>query len=218
MPTKQSEIEKHVQLLVEGRDTKGFFEALRRHLHLEDLQLHDFGGVSELRTFLPAFVKLPKFSSVTSIGIVRDADDSATRAFESVQGCLKRSGLAVPSEPGMGAGDHPRVKVLVLPGKGRPGMLETLLCDTIRDEEVHTCIDTFFECIKELQGEPAPNLHKARARAFLATKPYPQFSVGVAANKGYWNLDHAVLDPVRAFLREIAAPHRGTSRGPHLHA
>ena len=37
-----------VQLLVEGNDADAFFEAMIRHLSLENLQAQNFGGVAEL--------------------------------------------------------------------------------------------------------------------------------------------------------------------------
>ncbi len=164
-----------VQLLVEGNDADAFFEAMIRHLSLENLQAQNFGGVAELSTFLPAFVKLSNFSRVTKIGIIRDAEDSAAGAFDSVRGSLERAGLTVPDAIGHLTGNRPAISVMILPGANRTGMLETLLCETIRDEGVQTCIDKFFECIEELQGKTVHRPHKARARAFLATRrdPHP---------------------------------------------
>ena len=62
-------------------------------------------------------------------------------------------------------------------------MLETLLCETFGEEDVCTCIDEFFACVKELQGADPRKPFKARARVYLATKPDPHLSVGVAAKR-----------------------------------
>ncbi len=68
-------IESKIQLLVEGKDQLNFFEALIEHLSLENVQIQDFGGVDELRSFLPALVNMPNFHEIVeSIGIVRDVD------------------------------------------------------------------------------------------------------------------------------------------------
>ena len=40
---------------------------------------------------------------------------------------------------------------------------------------------------------------------FLATKPDSYPSVGIAAKKGYWPLDHEALEPARTFLQSVAA-------------
>lgn len=38
--------------------------------------------------------------------------------------------------------------------------------------------------------------------AYLATRDDPHVSVGVAARKGYWDLNHSALREVRSFLKE----------------
>ena len=45
---------------------------------------------------------------------------------------------------------------------------------------------------------------KARAHAYLTTMPHPHASVGVAAQKGYWNFDHEAFEGVRRFLMSLA--------------
>ena len=91
------QIEKPRQLLVEGRDPFNFFGALSNHLDLSDIQVQDFGGISDLRAFLLAFVNLPGFRHrVRSMGIVRDAESSADAAFASVRSSVERAGLPVP--------------------------------------------------------------------------------------------------------------------------
>ena len=172
---KPEPIIRTVQLLVEGRDPLNFFEALCKHLPLSDqLQIRSFGGIKELRGFLPAFVKMADFSSVKSIAIIRDAEDSAEDAFRSVQASLKKAKLVVPEEPGKYViHPQPAVGVLILPGQNRPGMLETLLCETFIDVPERHCVASFFNCVGERCADlPGPKpVDKARACAFLATKP-----------------------------------------------
>ena len=154
-------IASETQLLVEGRDSEGFFEAMTEHLKLQDVQVQNFGGVPDLRKFLHTFVRLSDFSQVTNIGIVRDAEGSAPSAFKSVQGALEHAGLPVPERTGERQGGHPGVTVMILPDSNRSGMLETLLWDTIQDDEVRGCIDAFFECCR---GTPGPRQCTDRTR------------------------------------------------------
>ena len=142
-----------IQLLVEGNDQRNFFGELVQHLKIEDLQIQDFGGVDEIRGFLRVMVKQSGFhGTVKVLGIVRDAESSAQGAFQSVQSSLRNAGLPVPdrpgesARPGEAAGVAPAVNVLILPGDGAPGMLETLLCRTFADTAVDRCIDDFFRC------------------------------------------------------------------------
>ena len=202
MPEPQ-DIGKRIQLLVEGRDQFNFFEALAVHLQLSDVQVQNFGGVSELRPFLRLLASAANFASISRLGIVRDAERNAADAFRSVKGSLQAAGLAAPGAPGQHADGEPAVSVLLLPGDNQPGMLETLLCDTFADNAEAGCIDAFFECAEALPHVLIDRPDKARAQAWLATKRDPHVSVGVAAHRGYWNLDHAALGPVRDFLTAL---------------
>ena len=198
---RQVDIARKKQLLVEGNDQRNFFEAFVRHLGISDsVQIQNFGGVDELRGFLSAFVRMPDFHSVESVGIVRDAEKSEQSAFQSVQSSLKNAKLPTPTAPGVRSEGVPSVTALVLPGGGRPGMLETVLRRTFDDLEVSRCIDDFFACAESLPGVSIGNPDKARTYVYLATTPNSHHSVGVAAKADVWNLDHAAFDDVRSFL------------------
>ena len=200
MATEQ--IERGTQLLVEGNDARNFFEALVAHMALAGVQVQNFGGVDEFRRVLSAFVLAPNFNNVRSIGIVRDAEQSADAAFQSVRDTLEHVNLAAPRRPNESTGDNPSVRVLILPDNAQPGMLETLLCRTLTENSMTPCIDDFLRCAEE-SGQRVQRPDKARAHAWLATQPLPHVSVGVAALKGYWNLDHQALDAVRGFLTAL---------------
>ena len=198
-----------IQLLVEGKDGLNWFQALAGHLSL-DIQVQNFGGVTDFRGFLSAFTKMPHFAEVTGIGIVRDAEESAADAFRSVQGALEHSGLPVPTGPGATANGRPSVTVLILPDGRSPGMLESVLGDSIRDTPVGTCIDEFLGCAENVAKCNIRRPQKAFVHAFLSTRPDPHVSVGVAALKGYWDLDHPVLDGLRSFLSALAPSSPGS--------
>ena len=142
--TRPAPIESKIQLLVEGNDQRNFFEAFSDHLSLDDVQIQNFGGVDELRGFLLALVNAPGFrETVQSVGIVRDAETFAQAAFQSVQSSLSNAGLPVPNRLEQRTVSSPAVTVLILPGNNRPGMLETLLCQSFVDtpeEALHQCL------------------------------------------------------------------------------
>ena len=203
---KPAEIKSAVQLLVEGNDQRNFFEAFTSHLSIANVQIQNFGGVSELSDFLDGFVGATGFREIVqSLGIVRDAETSAGGAFQSVQSALRNAGLPMPDSPAERTDTSPAVTVLILPGDSRQGMLETLLCESFADDPVEECIDDFFECVESLPDVSIKTPDKARARVYLTTKPKPHFSVGVAAKNDYWDLDHSVFSAVRDFLQMIAA-------------
>ena len=195
-------IERGTQLLVEGNDELNFFEAFTAHLSIEDVQIQAFDGSGNLRGFLAGLVRLPDFRTVRSIGVVRDADESADGAFRSVRDALRNAGLPAPDRPTERVGENPSVSVFVLPGGGNQGMLEALLCRTFEGTATDRCIDTFFQCA-EAAGDAVRRPDKARAHAWLATRPEPHVSVGVAAKKGYWKLEHDAFGEVGRFLLSL---------------
>jgi len=202
----QESIESRIQLLVEGNDQRNFFRAFISHLAIEDIQVWNFGGVRDLSRFLRAFVSEPGFrESVQSVGIVRDAEDSAASAFQSVQSSPKRVGLPAPERPETPSDGNPSVNVLILPGDDRPGMLETLLCETFAGTPQDDCINQFFECIADIRdAEAVRRPDKARVWAYLTTQPDPHHSVGFATMKGYWgDLEQPVFSGIRDFLKSL---------------
>ena len=201
---RQNVIRNEIQLLVEGNDQINFFAAMIDHLRLKDIQLQNFGGVNELRNFLSGLTKSEEFPSIVkSLGIIRDAELSAQSAFQSVQGSLANAGLSVPDRPREPTNSLPSINVLVLPDDNNPGMLETLLRQTFEDTPTGLSIESFFGCVSAETGERLHRPDKARAHAYIATRRDPHVSVGVAAQRSYWDLDHAVFDKVRDFLRSL---------------
>ena len=93
--------------------------------------------------------------------------------------------------------------VLILPGNNQQGMLETLLCESFAGTPENDCIDAFFACVDALPNASIKRPEKARAHAYLTTKSDPHLSVGVAAKRNYWDLDHPIFDRVRDFLGSV---------------
>ena len=202
MPTR---IATDIQLLVEGNDGKNFFRHFCQHLSPTSIEVHDFGGINNFKCYLPAFVNISGFGNVTRLGIIRDAEDDAAAAFQSVQSVVKNAGLCPPDDVQTFSAGTPTVGVLILPGDKQSGMLETLLCQTFADQPENSCIDEFFRCLESQTNQSLKRPDKSRAHAFLSTTDYPQLSVGVAAQKGYWNLDHDAFIHVRDFLTKLAS-------------
>lgn len=195
-----------VQLLVEGKDPKNFFEAMLRDMGVaSDIEVRDFGGKDELSGYLRLFVRIQEFPTVKRVGIIRDAENNAVGAFDSVCGSLRASGLPVPSKCEEFTSSNPSVGVAILPGDNQSGMLETLLCRKFADSPEDSCISEFFECVKGSTGQEIVRRDKARTQVFLATKPRPFLSVGVAAQRKYryWDFDHSGFDRIRGFLAEL---------------
>jgi hypothetical protein len=182
-------------LLVEGQTPVHFFEALLQHLGLsEQIEIRDFGGVKDLRAALDALVSSSEFRGlVESLGVVRDAESEARAARQSVDDALAAADLPT----------NLRTSVFILPDNNRPGMIETLCLDSVRDQAVFACVEEFFECANRHGIGASAKVAKCYAQAFLALQerlePYP----GRAAYHGYWPWDSPAFDELNEFLGQL---------------
>ncbi len=189
-------------LLVEGETPKHFFEALLRHLGIdEQIEIRSFRGINDLPDFLKALPGVSEFRHVNTFAVIRDAEADARAARQSVDDALAPSGLTQQS--GL------RIEVFILPDNQRPGMLETLCMEAVgaspQLDGANACVEQFFECL-ESRGVTLPPDHrlaKHRAQAYLATREKVQLYPGTAAYKGYWPWNSRVFDPLKGFLRSL---------------
>jgi hypothetical protein len=203
-------------LIVEGRDDQLFFEAaFRDHLGLTDIEVMPIGGKTLLTRNLEILVNDPDFPSVPSLAVVRDADSpigvpsaagstvsEATKAFESICYTLRHVKLPCPAGHAQFTVGPPRVGIFIVPNGVDDGMLETLCLMSVASLPEFPCVDSYFQC---LQGHGAvPNsLHKARAHAWLASRPEPDRRVGEAAQAGYWSWDSDAFRDLWAFIGSL---------------
>lgn len=190
-----------VQLLVEGKDAKNFFEAVRDHLQVRHVQIHNFGGTDELKQFLTTFVRGDGFPQVEKLAIVRDAEKlAAASALQRVKATVESVRANFSADIGANA-SWPEIEIYILPNNSSPGMLETLICESISDKAINKCIDEYFECVQQHTALKQPE--KARTAAYIATSSRPTVSVGVAAKRSVWDLDHPAFEGIRSFISEL---------------
>ncbi len=206
-----AQIQRPRLLIVEGHDEEQFFAAaLRDHLGLADIQVMPIGGKTRLTANLAGLVNDPLFSNVQSLAIIRDADatapgstvPSAIQAFQSICGSLRHVGLPCPVAHGQFVDGPPRVGIFIVPNGVDDGMLETLCLQSVSGLPEFPCVDGYFQC---LQGHvPLPtNLYKARAHAWLASRPKPALRVGEAAQAGYWPWDSDAFTDLWSFISSL---------------
>jgi hypothetical protein len=197
---------KPILLLVEGKDECNFFEAFCDHLSFKDIQAIDMGKT----TFEDRFRLLKKHSdweNILSIGIVRDADNSAKSAFESICRVLTVLNLPTPNQEILPTSKSPHISILIMPpnqeGSGR--MLEDLFVEVIKDDPAITCSDDYLQCIEASGITIEPHhLIKAKARFFLASRPQEDIlSIGLWAKKFQTEWEHPAFAPVKDFLNQL---------------
>ena len=198
-------------LMVEGKDEKNFFQTFLDKKGIKEVQVIPVGGKDNFSNNLPEIVKLPEFESLKSLAIIRDADKSAESAFKSLCSALDKNSLPTPRQIGeFVANASLKVGVFIIPDGKSSGMLESLCFSIVKPEgkNIIECVNSFMECIKELpqkgqQYKQPKNWEKAKVRAFLSAMEEDTSSLGVATQKGYWNLDSDNLKPLLKFLKDL---------------
>lgn len=210
MPERGSrlQVEKNRVLLVEGVEDQRFLSALLRPG--SEVQIVPTGGKDRLRAVLDLVVEQArKLDGLLALGVVRDADDSADRAFASVTDALRSRGLTPPDRHGEyseGAGSA--AGVFIAPDGVSAGSMETLLVRSVEAEEEARCTEEYLDCVTAAREAPwnTAKRDKAFAYSYLAVSvdPEERHSVGVA--QGAWKRDSpAFADLVRFVnrLREV---------------
>ena len=213
---KSKTINKEKILIVGGKDEENFLKALFRipqlEPQLENIQILPIGGKNKLYEEMEALVRSENWRNVKSIGLIRDADKSAENAFKSITGVLKKRYLSIPNSPGTFSKQtskkgKPRIGIFIMPNGKDQGALESLCLSTVAEDnpEMIKCIDSFMKCNKDLDTgyEKPKNKDKARCRAFLSLMEEDTLSLGLAAQKNYWNWKSTKLEPLIKFLEEL---------------
>lgn len=200
------------QLLVEGNDDRNFFEALLDRLELhQSIGVQTYRGRDRLKEFLYGFVNDRNFEGVRAIGIVRDADASRDGAFRSTVDILAtlkhKEGveLSVPKVDRQFAEGFRSVGIMILADDEGHGMLESVILKTLMDDPKWPCVKRYIECLRSLASEEIRHPEKSYVHAYLAGTNSPHFSVGHAAKRGVFDLDHAAFAEIYNFVTQLGS-------------
>ena len=172
-PKSNTEISKSKVLLVEGQDEENLFSELLVDLNLaNDIQIISVGGKEKFPIRLKGLKVRSGYELITSIGIVRDADENPTGAFQSVCSALKNVGLPKPIAPSQPTIDNPKVTVMIIPDAETKGMIENVCLESVKDDPAIACVDQYFQCLQRQLKKLPKNPAKARVHAFLASRDW----------------------------------------------
>lgn len=194
-------------IAVEGPDDDNFFDALLRRMNIKDYDIRFVGGKDEFKNKLPALKNVSGFFNangspfVTHLAIIRDGNDD--NAFESVTNIIKKEGFTPPKKHALFSNSNPKIGIFIMPGTTVKGtMLEDLCLKTVEKNPEMKCVNEFASCVSAMEPKPK-NMSKAKAQTFLAAQPEIANSVGVGAQKGYWNFESTVLEELKQFLNNF---------------
>lgn len=197
-------LEQPCLLVGEGKDEERFFQALLARLGRTDVQIESFGGKPNLESYLGGLRIRTGFSNLRCLGVVLDADEDPQAALQKIQGALKAVGLPAPGiASGISAGLL-RTEALILPSGTDRGMLEDLCLAALSEDPVLGCINAYFDCVEKTRPPLPRQLSKARLKTWLASREPPDLnSLGIAAEKGWFDWNHAAFNPLRQFVQAL---------------
>ena len=197
------ELDKPKLLIGEGKDEVLIFDALLKHLRIDDIKVEDYGGKHKLLDYLDTLRRRPGFVNLISLGVTQDADTDALRAFTSTSNYLRRYGFAAPASSGNVEIGTPRVGIMILPDGQRPGMLEDLCLAALQTDSSIQCIDEYFECVRVAKGSLPTQISKARVHAWLAAQDPPDMRLGIAAQSGFIDCNSPAFNQLKDFLTSL---------------
>lgn len=195
-------------LLVEGKDEELFFRALitselsERASGSQVIPL----GKDRFKPRLAGIAADIRTREVKSVGVVRDADESAAGALQSVCDALAAAGFAKPGSHGDIVGANPRVGIFVMPNGQSPGALEALCRQSVETGTAGSCVTEYLRCLSERGGwgdgaeHNTAQIDKAFVHAFLASRGDPVARTGEGAQQNVWCFQHEAFGALRDFL------------------
>ena len=191
-------------LAVEGKDECNFFKALLDDMGITEYQIYDIGGKPKFKIKIPALIKTSDldFDKVEVFAIIRDADGNHRGAFESISSIVKKAGLEEPLKVGTFGDGNPKVVIFIMPGNSENGMLEDLCLQTVKNRTVMEHVDHYIDCVQKIEEGPKI-IAKAKAQVYLASKPETVYSVGLGAQKKYWDFTSDALNDLKIFLENM---------------
>lgn len=194
-------------LAVEGLDEENFFSALLKHINIADCDIRRVGGKDQFKDKLPAlkiargFFNADGSPFVTHLAIIRD--ENGDDAFTSVVNILKKERFTPPKKHGLLSNGNPKIGIFIMPGTTIKGtMLEDLCLESVENHPAMKCVNEFASCASALETRPK-SLSKAKAQTFLAAQPDIVNSVGLGAQKNYWDFDSPALEELKQFLSHL---------------
>jgi hypothetical protein len=211
MRRKEIMIEKQKLILAEGEDAVYFFINLLVELHIEEIQVFDYGGIKDLTQFLKNLSKLDGYDDVISLLIARDSEDSSISAIQSVNTSLKALNLIEEDiQPFIIQKKAMSIGCVLFPGYDENhqlcpcGTLEDLCLKLFQESAVAQKTDEYLADYQNKQGASFKRLHKNKLHGtFSFTDKYVGLKLGEALKVGAYDIQSSYLKPFRDIINAL---------------
>jgi hypothetical protein len=204
------EIKKSKLILAEGVDAAYFLIYLLEKLDNEDIQVFNYGGITELTQFLNNLSKLDKYDEVSTIIIARDSETSSESSIQSVNDSLKKTNLTKDDiMPFKIEQKVKKIGLVLFPGYDdrqqlyKTGTLEDLCLKIFRNQTLVEQIDTYLTDF-QAGKQPFKRIHKNKLHATLSfTDDYVGSKLGETVKMGGYDLESSYLTPFLDIIRAL---------------
>ena len=204
-------------ILCEGRDECSFMINYLSYLIKEDeifdtIQVIDFGGITDLKRQFKQLIKMPEFSTLQSILIIRDAEHNPEGAKESIHNVLKSNGYEAPVRPGtIAISNGIRIAYMLLPScdenGDESGTLEDLCLKIISEpdhEGVLGEIDNYLSVMKNGFSKEYPRIHKNKLHLLISSyDKYVDAKAGEAGQRGLYDWQSPYLKKMHNLMYDL---------------
>ncbi len=208
MSIKKTEIKKTKLLLVEGIDALHFFIAALEHYNIDDIQVLDFGGISELDNYIKLLKLVDNYDNVETIVIARDAETNANTAVTNVSNTISKNFNKLEINEPFKYVSSGKIKLafMIFPGFDEN---RNLLNGTLED----LCLGTISNVLKTVSNDFIDDLHKKYSFKYIhKTKLHNYLSIndkfvgskiGEASKYGAWDWKHSSMLEFKKILEEM---------------
>ena len=169
----------------------------------------DFGGNSELSSFLLMLTKMEGFNTIKSILIIRDAEQDPQRAILDIKSALFHADMAVPPTVLTWSESNVKIGYLLFPtlnSTTEKGTLEDFCLQILKEERSPAVLKQITEFMQQLSSEDLrtfPRPFKTRLHTYFSiTDPYVSLKVGEAAKANAFDWNTPLLLPLKNFLQQ----------------
>lgn len=216
---KFKRIEKNYVILCEGVDTKNFLLNYLQSQELKsdsrfsnDIQLIDFGGINDLRSYICNLIQLDDFETVRSMLIIRDAETDSFGAVTSIQTALTKNGLPSPQGCNIwvsGGSYNVKIAFSLMPScsvQPVEGALEDLCWEVLNndsDKQIRNEVDNFVSRMKDKYHCIVSHKHKSKLHTFFSiNEKLISLKIGEASKAGAFDWDSDKLKPLKDVIME----------------
>ena len=204
-------IDKKKIILVEGKDDLNFTIRLLKYKNINDIMVEQYNGKDNLIHHINSLINRDGFDEITSLIIFRDSDDSSQSAIESINYCLKKTGLITENIKPFTINNYNNRKIGfgLFPGLDdnknlyNTGSLEHLCLLLLKDNSNHEFVKSYLEDFQTKNAKFKKPQKNELHSVFSFTDKYVGQLIGQAAEYGGFDFNSPYLNPFIELINEM---------------